>query len=96
MHIYIYIYIYTCTCTCTCTHIYINVFVGGLGGQQLARLTLQGQRIVGEETIVKQQGRIRDVRQGPEGYIYIAVEARGGAPTPILRLEPMSEEERPH
>ena len=73
-----------------------NVFVGGLSGQQLARLTLQGQRIVGEETIVKQQGRIRDVRQGPEGYIYIAVEARGGAPTPILRLEPMSEEERPH
>ena len=73
-----------------------NVFVGGLGGQQLARLTLQGQRIVGEETIIKQQGRIRDVRQGPEGYIYIAVEARAGAPTPILRLEPMSGEERPH
>ena len=69
-----------------------NIFVGGMAGQQLARLTLLGQRIVGEETLVRGQGRIRDVRQGPDGYIYLAVEDRGGASTPILRMEPLVEE----
>ncbi|MBH16113.1 MAG: hypothetical protein CME30_02370 [Gemmatimonadetes bacterium] len=69
-----------------------NIFVGGMAGQQLARLTLLGQRIVGEETLVSGQGRIRDVRQGPDGYIYLAVEDRGGASTPILRMEPLVEE----
>jgi glucose/arabinose dehydrogenase len=69
-----------------------NIFVGGMAGQQLARLTLLDQRIVEEETLVKQQGRIRDVRQGLDGYIYLAIEDRGGAPTSILRMEPLMEE----
>jgi len=36
-------------------------------------------------------GRIRDVRQGPDGYIYLAIEDRAGAPTSpaIVRLEPL-------
>ena len=42
-----------------------NLFVGGMVGQQLARLTLQGQKVVSEETLAPQLGRIRDVRQGP-------------------------------
>ncbi len=57
-------------------------------GQQLARLTLDGQDITIEETLVYGMGRIRDVRQGPDGYIYLAIDGRGGAPTPILRVEP--------
>jgi len=65
-----------------------NLFVGGMGGQQLARLTLEGQEVVAEETLLRGFGRIRDVRQGPEGYIYIAVEDRRGAPTAVYRLEP--------
>ena len=64
------------------------MFVGGMGGQQLARLTLEGQVVVAEETLLRGFGRIRDVRQGPEGYIYIAVEDRRGAPTAVYRLEP--------
>jgi glucose/arabinose dehydrogenase len=69
-----------------------NFFVGGLAGQQLARLTVDGQRIVGEETLLAGQGRIRAIVQGPDGYIYLAVDARGGnATTPILRLEPAME-----
>jgi glucose/arabinose dehydrogenase len=64
-----------------------NVFVGGMAGQQLARLTLDGQEVVAEETLLRGFGRIRDVRQGPEGYIYIAVEDRRGAPTAVYRLE---------
>ena len=35
-------------------------------------------------------GRVRDVRQGPDGYIYLAIENRGGALTPIVRLEPVN------
>ena len=65
-----------------------NIFVGGMAGQQLARLTMDGQDVVIEETLVHGMGRIRDVRQGPDGYIYLAIEDRRGEPTPIVRLEP--------
>ena len=67
-----------------------NMFSGGLAGQQLARLTLSedAQRIEQEETLMQGSGRIRDVREGPDGYIYVAIEGRDGALTPIVRLEP--------
>jgi glucose/arabinose dehydrogenase len=65
-----------------------NVFVGGLAGEQLARLTLDGGKVTGEETLLRGIGRIRDVRQGPDGLIYVAIEDRGGGLTPIVRLEP--------
>jgi len=64
-----------------------NIFVGGLNGQQLARITMDGQRPVDEETLVKRMGRIRDVRQGPDGFIYLATDEDDGA---ILRLEPVT------
>ena len=67
-----------------------NVFAGGLAGQQLARVTMQVDRpsqSALEETLVPGLGRIRDVREGPDGYIYLAVEGRTGT-TPIVRLEP--------
>jgi glucose/arabinose dehydrogenase len=67
-----------------------NIFAGGMVGQQLARLTLDGQRVVNRETLVPQMGRIRDVRQGPDGYIYLVTDDReGGKPTPIFRMEPI-------
>jgi glucose/arabinose dehydrogenase len=66
-----------------------NYFTAGLAGQQLARLTLKGTAVVNEETLVPQMGRIRDVRQGPDGFIYLAIEDRDGKPTPILRMEPV-------
>jgi glucose/arabinose dehydrogenase len=66
-----------------------NLFVGGMVGQQLARLTMQGQRVTNEETLVPQMGRIRDVRQSPDGYIYLVTEDRDGKPTPVLRMEPV-------
>ncbi|MFN2316610.1 MAG: PQQ-dependent sugar dehydrogenase [Gemmatimonadales bacterium] len=67
-----------------------NLFVGGMAGEQLARLTLDGQGVVNEETLAQRMGRIRDVRQGPDGFIYLAIEDRGGAPTAIVRLEPVA------
>jgi glucose/arabinose dehydrogenase len=66
-----------------------NMFVGGMNGQQLVRLTLNGTRITGREALVEQMGRIRDVRQSPDGYIYLVTDDREGKPTPILRLEPI-------
>lgn len=65
-----------------------NFFVGGLSGQQLARLTLNGQEVEHEETLYFGRGRIRDVRQGPDGYIYLAIDDRQGGLTPIVKLEP--------
>lgn len=66
-----------------------NLFVGGMARQRLARLTLDGQRVVNEETLVPQMGRVRDVRQGPDGNIYLVTDNRDGKPTPILRMEPV-------
>jgi len=66
-----------------------NLFIGGMAGQQLSRLTLQGQRVINEETLVQQRGRIRDIRQGLDGYIYLVTDDRDGKPTPVLRVEPV-------
>ena len=69
-----------------------SLFVGGLQGEQLARLTLNERRVVLEETLLHSMGRIRDIRQGPEGYIYLAIDGLPvdgkTTPTPILRLQP--------
>ena len=53
-----------------------NLFIGGMAGQQLSRLTLNGQRVVNEEALVQQMGRIRDIRQGPDGFIYLVTDDR--------------------
>jgi len=68
-----------------------DIFAGGLAGEQLARLHLddQYQRVIVEETLAYGMGRIRDVRQGPDGYIYLALEDRGGAPTRLVRMVPL-------
>ena len=63
-----------------------NLFVGALVFRLLARLTVEGNKIVAEERLLKNLGeRIRDVRQGPDGYIYVVTDGRAGK---ILRLEP--------
>ena len=68
-----------------------NFFAGGLAGQQLARLTPSLDRpgqIEQEETLAHGIGRVRDVRQGPDDYIYLAIEDRGGSGR-VVRLEPV-------
>ncbi|MDH3734208.1 MAG: PQQ-dependent sugar dehydrogenase [Gemmatimonadota bacterium] len=67
-----------------------DIFAGGMAGEQLARLTMDGQAVVAEETLVQGLGRIRDVRQGPDGFIYLAVDDRRGEPTAVVRLEPVT------
>jgi glucose/arabinose dehydrogenase len=64
-----------------------NLFVGALAGQHLRRLVVDGQKVVHQEVLLKGQiGRIRDVREGPDGYLYILTDDRNGA---LLRLEPI-------
>jgi glucose/arabinose dehydrogenase len=70
-----------------------DMFVGGMSGQRLVRLRLDGQKVVEEETLIRGMGRIREVAQGPDGAIYIGIDAdvRGedGGATPIFRLTPL-------
>jgi len=65
-----------------------DLFVGALRDQMLVRLRLDGEKVVGEERLLKDAiGRIRDVRSGPDGLLYLLTdEARGM----LVRLEPAS------
>ena len=66
-----------------------NLFIAGMAGEQLGRVTISGQRVLARETMLPGVGRIRDVRQGPDGFIYLATENEDGKPTPVVRLEPV-------
>jgi glucose/arabinose dehydrogenase len=63
-----------------------NLFVGALVQQHLARLVLDGEKVVSQERLFERKlGRIRDVREGPDGLLYLLTDASDGA---LLRLEP--------
>ena len=63
-----------------------NLLVGALKFRLLSRLELDGERVVHEERmLVDAIGRIRDVRVGPDGYVYLLSDAPNGV---IARLEP--------
>lgn len=63
-----------------------SLFVGSLKFGLLSRLTLEGNRVVSEERLLTDLGaRVRDVRQGPDGYLYLLTDESNGR---ILRLEP--------
>lgn len=64
-----------------------NIFVGGLKGAQLARLVLKDGEVVAEETLLQElDQRIRDVRQGPDGALWVLTDdLRDGQ---IVRLAP--------
>jgi glucose/arabinose dehydrogenase len=61
-----------------------NLFVGALAGQHLARIVLDGERVVAEERLLTDSpDRIRDVRQGPDGALYLLTDRGDGR---ILRV----------
>ncbi|MDP6705241.1 MAG: PQQ-dependent sugar dehydrogenase [Alphaproteobacteria bacterium] len=63
-----------------------NLLVGALKYQLVARLELDGEKVAHEERILGRLAeRIRDVRQGPDGYVYLLTDSDEGR---ILRLEP--------
>jgi glucose/arabinose dehydrogenase len=64
-----------------------NLLVGALKGRMLVRLELSGEKVVKEERMLQGLGeRIRDVRQGPDGFIYLLTDNEDGR---VLRLEPV-------
>lgn len=63
-----------------------NLFVGALKYRSLYRLVLKGDEIVGQERLLRDVGqRIRDVRQGPDGALYVLTDSSNGR---ILRVTP--------
>jgi aldose sugar dehydrogenase len=63
-----------------------NLFVGALRDQMLVRLQLDGEKVVKEERMLRGTiGRIRDVRNGPDGFLYLLTDENPGG---LFRLEP--------
>ena len=58
-----------------------SLFVGGLAGQALRRLEIDGDAVASQEVIFDRFGRVRDVVQGPDGYLYLALQYATGAGT---------------
>jgi glucose/arabinose dehydrogenase len=54
-----------------------NLFVGGLGGQQLRRLEINGDKVTHQEVVFNHFGRVRDIIQGPDGLFYVALQLPG-------------------
>jgi len=63
-----------------------NLFVGALAHTHVTRLVMDGNRVVDEEPMLREMSqRIRDVRQGPDGHLYLLTDHNNGR---LLRLEP--------
>ena len=63
-----------------------SLFLGSLAESNLIRLTLQGDKIVGEERLLKEVGeRVRDVRVGPDDNVYVLTDEEDGK---LLRIQP--------
>lgn len=63
-----------------------SLLIGALRGQHVARLTLDGGKVVGEERLFTElEARIRDVRVGPDGAVYLLTDAEDGK---LLRVVP--------
>jgi glucose/arabinose dehydrogenase len=63
-----------------------SLFVGALAGQMLVRLDVDGEKVGNEQRLLQNlRERIRDVRQGPDGALYLATDNSTGR---ILRVSP--------
>jgi aldose sugar dehydrogenase len=61
-----------------------DLFAGGLVLRQVRRVIFEDGKVIGDETLQFDE-RIRDVRQGPDGYLYVLTDERNGQ---LLRIEP--------
>lgn len=62
-----------------------SLFTGALSGSALVRIELDGERYVSEERLLADMFDVRDVRQGPDGLLYLLTRSDNGA---LHRLEP--------
>ena len=60
-----------------------SLFVSGLRGQQLRRLTVKGRKVLSQEVILNQLGRVRDITTGPDGLLYVMIQNPTGPGTGI-------------
>ena len=71
-----------------------NFFFGCLRGERLISVSLDGRRVLGQENIVTNYGRIREVAEGPDGFLYFSTSNRDGRGDPaqdddrIMRIVP--------
>lgn len=71
-----------------------NFFFGCLRGERVIRVVLDGRRVVSQENLLQNYGRIREVAEGPDGFLYFSTSNRDGRGRPaedddrLLRLVP--------
>ncbi|MBI4204305.1 MAG: PQQ-dependent sugar dehydrogenase, partial [Betaproteobacteria bacterium] len=64
-----------------------SLLIGALRDEMLVRLEVDGEKVMKEERLLKGTlGRIRDVRVGPDGYVYLLTDESNGV---LARLEPV-------
>ena len=66
-----------------------DVLIGSLKGMSLYRMVFEGNKIVHQETVIRDMGRIRDVEVGYDGLVYLLLESEDGSS--IVRLKPVDE-----
>jgi aldose sugar dehydrogenase len=72
-----------------------NYFFGCLRSEGMVRVVLDGRRVVSQEILISKYGRIREVAEGPDGFLYFSTSNRDGRGTPtndddrIIRLVPV-------
>ncbi|MBU2975881.1 PQQ-dependent sugar dehydrogenase [Zobellia sp. B3R18] len=54
-----------------------SILVGSLKFQYMERLIMDGTKVIGREKLLTDLGRVRDIKEGPDGLIYVAVEGKG-------------------
>ena len=64
-----------------------SLFIAALGGQQLRRLETDGDRVTHQEVLFRELGRVREVVTGPDGLLYLAL----NAPDRLARLVPIDD-----
>jgi aldose sugar dehydrogenase len=67
-----------------------NLFITGMVGEKLIRMEIKGREIASQETVIADSGRVRDVKMGPDGLLYVLLQNRNGDPKggSIIRLVP--------
>ena len=54
-----------------------SLFVGSLKFEYLERLEIKNEKVIKREKVLESIGRVRNVKEGPDGYLYVAVEGKG-------------------
>lgn len=66
-----------------------HLFLGGMSAEELYRIETKGNEVINRELVLKGEGRIRDVINGPDGYIYLLLNDRGSKVGKVARLVPV-------